>query len=88
MQQAQTSIQDAQDVNADKYAAATLARARDRLDMAHQAIDHGNGKQAHYLVEEATVLAQLAQAQALQHDSQQSLTQIEDNLKALKQRLQ
>ncbi len=87
LQRAQSAIQDAKQVNAGEYAAATLAHAQDRLEMARQAIDNGKEQKAHNLVDEAAVLAQLAQAEALKHDSEQSLAQIQDSLSALRDQL-
>jgi hypothetical protein len=87
LQQAQTAIQEAREVNAGRHAAGTIARAEERLTMAREAVDDGDEKRARYLLEESAVLAELAEAQALERDSELALAQIRNSLAVLEQRL-
>lgn len=87
LQQAETAIQEAKEVNAGRHAAGTLARAEERLAVAREAIDNGDEQRARYLVEEAIVLAELAEARALEGDSQRALAQIRENLNVLEESL-
>lgn len=88
VQQARRAIEEAKEVNAGRHAAGTLARAEERLNMAQQAIDNGREEQARHLVQQAAVLAELAEARALERDSEQALAQIRENLAALQERIE
>ena len=87
IQQARTAVEEAKEVNAGRHAAGTLARAEERLAVAQEAIDAGRTERARYLLDEAVVLAELAEARALERDSEQALAQIQDNLAALQREL-
>lgn len=87
VQQAQIAIEEAKEVNAGRHAADVLARAEGRLAGAHDAIEAGDGERAQWLLDEAVVLAQLAEARALERDSEQALAQIQDNMSVLEQQL-
>ena len=88
LQQAQMSIEEAKEVNAGRHAAGELARAEERLAMAHEAIDNGDEQRARYLLDESVALAELAEAKALERDSERALAQIRNNLRALEEQLQ
>lgn len=88
LQQAEIAIDEAKEVNAGRHAAGTLARAEERLAMAKEAIDDGDEQKARFMVNEAIVLADLAEARALERDSELALKQIRDNLGALREQLQ
>ncbi|HEX7038348.1 MAG TPA: DUF4398 domain-containing protein [Pseudomonadales bacterium] len=87
IQQARIAIEEAKEVNAGRHAADVLARAEERLAGARDAIEAGDGERAEWLLDEAVVLAQLAEARALERDSQQALAQIQDNMSVLEQQL-
>jgi hypothetical protein len=87
IQQAEIAIDEAQEVNASRFAAGTLARAEERLMDAREAMDRDDNDRARRLLEEAVVLAELAEARALEKNSEQSLAQIRENLNVLEERL-
>lgn len=87
IQQAQIAIEEAKEVNAGRHAAGTLARAEERLNMARRAIDDGDEQRARFLLDESVALAQLAEAQALERDSELALAQIRENLNVLEREL-
>lgn len=87
MQQARIAIEEAREVNAGRHAPTTLARAEERLNAAQEAINDGDEERARYLIDESVVLAELAEAQALERDSEQALAQIRQNLRTLEQQL-
>lgn len=88
VQQAQIAIEEAKEVNAGRHAADVLARAEERLAGAHEAIEAGDAERAQWLLNESVALAQLAEARALERDSQQALAQIQDNMSVLEQQLE
>lgn len=87
VQQAEIAIDEAKEVNASRFAAGTLARAEERLMDAREAMEADDNDRARRLLEESVVLAELAEAKALEKDSEQSLAQIRENLNVLEQRL-
>jgi outer membrane PBP1 activator LpoA protein len=88
VQQAQIAIEEAKEVNAGRHAAGDLARAEERLATAHEAIEDGDEERARWLLNESVVLAELAEAKALERDSELALAQIRDNMSVLEDRLQ
>lgn len=88
VQQAQIAIEEAKEVNAGRHAAADLARAEERLAGAHEAIEQGDEQRARWLLDQSVVLAELAEAKALERDSELALAQIRDNMSVLEDRLQ
>lgn len=87
LQRAEIAIDEAKEVNAGRHSAGVLARAEERLNMAREAIEDGDEQEARFLVDEALVLAELAEARALARDSELALNQIRENLTVLEQRL-
>ena len=87
IQEAEISIQEAKEVNAGRHAAGTLARAEERLTQARTAIDDGDEERAEFLINESVALAELAEAQALERDSELALAQIRENLTVLEREL-
>jgi len=87
IQQAEIAIQEAKEVNAGRHAAGTLARAEERLTTARTAIDQGDEERAEFLIDESVALAELAEAQALERDSELALAQIRENLTVLEREL-
>lgn len=87
VQQTETAIDEAREVDANRYAPRALARAEERLDRARDAMDEGEDAEARRLLQQAAVLAERAEAESLAEQSDQALTQIQENLAALRNQL-
>ncbi len=77
-------VDQAQQSGAQRYAAADLQSARDRLQQADQAAASGDNRQALWLASEAALDAQLATARAQSVPQQQAADQLEQSLKTLR----
>lgn len=81
---AQTLIDQAEKAGAQRYAAADLERARDKLRAADQAADKGKQEMARQLATEAALDAELAAARAATGEAQQAAQELEKGVETLR----
>jgi hypothetical protein len=82
---AKESVQRAEQAGATELAPVELSTARDKLQRADQAAQNHEGQTATRLADQANVDAQLAEATAREHKSQQAEMELEASLQALRQ---
>jgi septal ring factor EnvC (AmiA/AmiB activator) len=82
---AKDSVQRAEQAGATELAPVELSTARDKLARAQQAAANNQGQTATRLADQANIDAQLAEATAREHKSQQAERELEASLQALRQ---
>ncbi len=88
LSQARTFIDAAKQDEADRYAAVTLNRAKDRLDLAQTAMDKEDYLRAKYLAEEAMVEAKLASSQAQTEKMKNALNEVNQSLESMNKEIE
>jgi hypothetical protein len=83
--QAQASIDSAEQAGAREYGAADLDTARTKLTRARMLADDGENEEALQLAEQATVDARLAGAKGITGKSRESLAQLRDSTRTLRE---
>ena len=84
MTRARTLIEQAEQNGAQRYAAADLQEARDKLQQSDQAANKGNTRDAQWLATEAAADAQLASARAGSGKAQEASRQVDQDLATLR----
>ena len=84
MTRARTLIEQAQQNGAQRYAAADLQEARDKLQQSDQAASKGNTRDAQWLATEASADAQLAAARASSGKADEAARQVNQDLATLR----
>jgi Domain of unknown function (DUF4398) len=82
---AKESVQRAEQAGATELAPVEMSTARDKLQRAEQAAQNHQGQVATRLADQANVDAQLAEATAREHKSQQAEMELQASLQALRQ---
>jgi hypothetical protein len=82
---AQTLIEQAEKTGAQRYAAAELETARNKLQTANKAADDGKQEQATQLAEEAALDAELAAARAANGEAQEAAKEVGRSTEQLRQ---
>jgi uncharacterized lipoprotein YmbA len=82
---AQTLIEQAEKAGAQRYAAAELDTARNKLQTANKAADDGKQEQATKLAEEAALDAELAAARAANGEAQEAAKEVGRSTEQLRQ---
>ncbi|HSF46970.1 MAG TPA: DUF4398 domain-containing protein [Burkholderiales bacterium] len=82
---AQTLIEQAEKAGAQRYAAADLETARNKLQSANKAADDGKQKQATQLAEEAALDAELAAARAATGEAKKAADEVGRSTEQLRQ---
>jgi hypothetical protein len=86
-ERADTAVRQAREADDGRYAAALVARAEERLEQARREADAGNGEAALRKIDEAAVLAELAEATSLAEQSSVALAQVRESLTVLRERI-
>jgi hypothetical protein len=81
---AQTLVEQAEQNNAQQYAAADISMARDKLQAANKAADKGNNEVAQRLASEASLDARLASARAASARTQRAATEVNQSVETLR----
>jgi hypothetical protein len=84
MTRARTLIEQAEQNGAQRYAAADLQEARDKLQQSDQAASKGNTRDAQWLATEASADAQLAAARASSGKADDASRQVDQDLATLR----
>jgi hypothetical protein len=84
MTRARTLIEQAEQNGAQRYAAADLQEARDKLQQSDQAATKGDTRDAQWLATEASADAQLASARASNGKAQDAAHQVDQDLATLR----
>jgi hypothetical protein len=85
MARASTLIEQAEKAGAQRYAAAELQQARDKLAAADQAADKGKADQARWLAEEAAADAELAGARTASGEATRAADEVARGTRTLEQ---
>ena len=83
-----SAIAQAEQAGAAERAPLELRTARQKLEQAEAAARAGEGEQARFLVEEALVAAELAQALALSTQAQAAVTEVQEGIRALREEIE
>lgn len=83
LDQARISVEDAQQNEADRFAAVALNRAKDRISQAEEAMEQEDYKLAKQLAEKATADARLASATAQTEKTRKALDEVNSSLNSL-----
>jgi hypothetical protein len=82
---ANTLIEQAEKSGAQKYAAAELQQARDKLQQVEVAVKNGKEDEALHLAQQASADAELAQARAASGEAQRAAEEVERSTSTLQQ---
>jgi hypothetical protein len=82
---ASTLIEQAEKSGAQRYAAAELQQARDKLQQVDVAVKEGKGDRALHLAQQASADAELAAARAASGDAQRSASEVDKGTATLQQ---
>lgn len=82
---ANTLIEQAEKAGAQRYAAADLQEARDKLQRAEVAVKNGKGNQALHFAQQASVDAELASARATSGEAQRAAQEVDRSTSTLQQ---
>lgn len=82
---AKTLIEQAEKAGAQKYSAAELQQARDKLQMVETAVKAGKGERALHLAQEASADAELASARAASGEAQRAAAEVAQGTSSLQQ---
>lgn len=87
LHQAQSAIEDAQQLDAGRPPAAVLREAEERLAVARRRVDEGHAEEALRLLREARVLATRAEAESLARQAVDAARSVEQSLSAMQRAL-